>query len=135
MNREEFEALPAVRVPSTTVSVADVHEFWRERTLLYGYTVERDTWHVYVKDGRIHRHVYRLRNGEAQTLYGGGGVSSPAELLVPDKRLYPERCDFQFCKTLLNLGIVLPFTSWGAAGEKSAVEPFHGALLPSVVRA
>ena len=31
---------------------------------------------------------------------------------VADKRLYPERCDFEFCKRLTEKGIRLPFTVW-----------------------
>ena len=31
---------------------------------------------------------------------------------VPDKRLYPERCDYNFCRLLKEKGIHLPFTTW-----------------------
>ena len=31
---------------------------------------------------------------------------------VPDKRLYPEKCDYHFCKLLKEKGIDLPFTTF-----------------------
>lgn len=31
---------------------------------------------------------------------------------VPDKRLYPERCDYNFCLLLKERGVHLPFTTW-----------------------
>jgi hypothetical protein len=34
------------------------------------------------------------------------------EDFVPDKRLYPARCDFEFCCALKRLGIDLPFTNF-----------------------
>lgn len=31
---------------------------------------------------------------------------------IPDKRLYPERCDYAFCKLLKRKGLYLPFTAF-----------------------
>jgi hypothetical protein len=31
---------------------------------------------------------------------------------VPDKRLYPERCEYHFCRMLKEKGVHLPFTTW-----------------------
>ena len=31
---------------------------------------------------------------------------------IPDKRLYPETCDFMFCALLKSAGIYLPFTAF-----------------------
>lgn len=77
-----------------------------DRTLLYGYTCDRNTWHVYLKDEEIHTVMYMDKKDiqEIQVTSNNG--------YIPDKRLYPERCDFEFCSFLKNLGYSLPFTSW-----------------------
>ena len=77
-----------------------------DRTLLYGYTTERDTWHVYIKDREIHT-----------VWYGNGDLITPIKVnvtrnsdYIPNKRLYPDRCDYEFCKLLIDQGEYLSFT-------------------------
>jgi hypothetical protein len=36
-----------------------------------------------------------------------------ARALIPNKRLYPEACDFVFCFELAKREIALPFTTYG----------------------
>ena len=37
---------------------------------------------------------------------------------VPKKRLYPAKCDYEFCRLLKEHGVYLPFTTWEAPAEK-----------------
>ena len=95
------------------------------RTLLYGYNTDRSTFHVYIDptDGLIHvltyvsagrigdeRH-FVLRHTKGTT----GGVSR-SEDYVPNKRLYPESCDLEFCRLLRDADVSLPFTTFDANG-------------------
>ncbi|WP_316207486.1 hypothetical protein [Bradyrhizobium sp. SZCCHNR3118] len=49
-----------------------------------------------------------------------------ASSLVPNKRLYPEACDFDFCMKLAALGVHLPFTTYGSLGDLSGRGQFIG---------
>lgn len=52
-------------------------------------------------------------------------VNSNADYL-PDKRLYPEACDFRFCEMLKKLGYELRFASWN---DERPVSKFYGFTL------
>lgn len=83
----------------------------KNRTLLYGFTCDRDTWHVYLFDMNIY--VCKYAYGENPI-----DIGYICDEFVPDKRLYPARCDFEFCSLLKSRGIYLPFTTYG---EKETV--------------
>ena len=86
-----------------------------DRTLLYGYTCDRDTWHVYLEDGKIYTVVYNAREDDIK-LNIIDVVNN--EDFIPNKRLYPARCDYEFCKLLKERGVHLPFTTWEDVKEK-----------------
>lgn len=48
---------------------------------------------------------------------------------VPDKRLYPEACDFEFCRLLKERGISLPFTVFNS---ERVAKDFYGFTLEDV---
>lgn len=87
-----------------------------DRTLMYGYTLERETFHVYLQGGIIHKVIYTF-SGEV-LLHEYGNVL-PAESLIPDKRAYPERCDLEFCQKLSAAGHSIPFTTY----DESRADP------------
>lgn len=97
-----------------------------DRTLLYGYTTERATWHVYQQGGLLHKVIYIGSNP-------GFEFTEVAEKIdarhpIPNKRLYPEACDFIFCWEVKRRDVHLPFTNFG--GTK--VDPnkqFHGRIM------
>lgn len=93
------------------------------RTLAYGYTSDRATWHLYLnKQRQFVLIVYRLgyeERFEAPEYV----VSYDEELPIRDifsdlsrevqaVRLYPESCDFEFMKKLQYMGVELPFTKF-----------------------
>lgn len=105
MNKQEIEFLKKFAFRQTIISVDDLDDK-SDRTLLYGYISTRHTWHVYLKDGVI-----------TTLMYFGNDDIDVAEIMsnsqfVPDKRLYPTKCDFEFCKLLIAHGEHLPFTTY-----------------------
>lgn len=89
-----------------TYSAEDLNPFFNDRTLLYGYTCDRKTFHVYLKDKEIHTVFYDISYEEKDPnpiKMAEVHVMSNRDY-IPDKRLYPEACDYQFCKLLLASG-------------------------------
>lgn len=108
MNKQEFEALSAIdRAPAVTLPHALTNK--SPRTLLYGYTSDRSTWHVYLDEaGVMHKVVYD--HNKLMRFHISGEI--PDIELAPDKRLYPEACDTEACKLLIKAGCSLPFTTF-----------------------
>ncbi|MCA1379476.1 hypothetical protein I6F34_01405 [Bradyrhizobium sp. BRP05] len=99
-----------------------------DRTLLYGYDCDRATWHIYQKDGELHRVIYRPSDLDSRTKpeVHDHGPALDAETLSPNKRLYPEACDFDFCAKLKALGVHLSFTTYGTLFDRDRRHPFVG---------
>ena len=129
MNRMEYEMLEDIETEKERVICAeDLGSNMRDRTLMYGYTCARDTFHVYLKNGEIHIVIYdddysnrvkkpkNMREVKAESNYD----------FIPDKRLYPECCDYDFCRLLKLKGIHLPFTCWS---ENNEPKDFYGFTL------
>lgn len=82
-------------------------------TLLYGYTSDKESFHVYVENGKIVRVIYKGIPGISAIVVKdiimdtGIRVSS----LIPDKRAYPERTLTTFAMNILDLGYTIPFTT------------------------
>lgn len=121
-----------------------------DKTLLYGYDVERLTWHTYQKDDVLHLVVYTWPMGgnpadievrqvdqeefsdalsspdvkEGKLALHVKNAFLPCEMLVPNKRLYPEACDMAFCQGMLAKGVRLPFTTYN--NKRDLTKRFHG---------
>jgi hypothetical protein len=122
MLKVEYNILSTMAVVAEVpISAADLINK-ADRTLLYGYTCDRSTWHVYLKNGEIHTLRYISVKSTREIL-----VTSNKDY-IPDKRLYPERCDFEFCSFLKNLGYSLPFTTWTEMAAEQQ-EAFYGETL------
>lgn len=133
MNLTEFEtyqnehATPA----KPTISVAEVPG--ADRTLVYGFgrTYDADynehthTVHVYKADGLLHVHRYDRHGTRVEAL---SGTEVPAEVCVPAKRAYPERCDLDFARLLRGRGHALCFTRFDE-GRAAMPGPFHGLMV------
>lgn len=76
-------------------------------TLIYGYDRDQNTWHVFNVDGLIHRFVYD---------YNGKVVRYEAKKswdlrhLIPNKGVYWNASNYNFCHLCLNCDIHIPFT-------------------------
>lgn len=99
----------------------------RERTLVYGYTCSRETFHAYLKDGEIkvivYKHALPLKRSNVREIKVSGNES-----YLPDKRLYPEGCDYEFCERLKQAGLRLLFTSYCEACHEGP-KAFYGHIL------
>ena len=112
MTKTQYEKLNSF---SDELITAETLQSKVDRTLLYGYTCDRRIFHVYLKDEVIHTVTYDLD-------YLEDGTSRPVDMkevsvsynchYVPGKRVYPHKCDFEFCKALLLAGVSIPFTFW-----------------------
>jgi hypothetical protein len=110
MIKEKYEKLDQIK---EKIIVADDLKNRTDRTLLYGYTCARDIWHVYIQNW----HVYIQNNHIYTVIYEYDKEPSLVNInynqdYIPDKRLYPECCDYEFCEILKRLDIHLPFTTW-----------------------
>lgn len=122
---ENLLELRAMRDKPPKVVSAAVLKDKTPRTLIYGYFCDRDTFHLYLDElGRFCRIVYNY-SGQVQS--SDILTTIPVEQTVPDKRVYPEACDLEFCKIiqpLLEYGI--PFTTYNNKRER---QTFHGKLI------
>lgn len=78
-----------------------------DRTLLYGYTCDRYSWHVYIKNKVIHTICYNFDESGLHSI----PICANSNY-IPDKRLYPNCCDYEFCSLLKNCGEHLCFTTF-----------------------
>jgi len=111
MNKKQYNKLSHMDEEASLISVTDLIDR-RDRTLIYGYTLDRYTFHVYLKGGKIHRYIYsEYVNVEGYDEYiCGAGL--PVKSVIPDKRIYPAKSDYEFCKILMKGGEFLSFTTF-----------------------
>ena len=127
MNIKELEMLNTLKESQDRLITAQtLAPVLKDRTLLYGYCCDRSTFHVYLMNGKIHVVVYKNNYTE------GLEKLSPEQMreinvthnsdYIPDKRLYPEFCDYKFCYLLTQLGYDLPFTAWADRNQEATVK-------------
>lgn len=133
MTKAEIKLLDdIIKGKEMPIGILDLIPFVEDRTLLYGYTCQRDTFHVYIKNNQIHAVVYNTDYSQ--------NIPKPMNMreititsnrdYIPDKRLYPEKCDYRFCEMLARRDISLPFTGWTAGVEEKA---FYGFTLEDLL--
>lgn len=131
MSPDEFSTLknaaqdptkPSVGGPAFVEAIGDA-----SKTLLYGYTSDRNTHHVYQDGGQIHLVVYNFHN---EVINQVSDNSLPLATIMTDKRLYAEACDFAFCQELQEGGVRLPFTNYNFSSyQKHQGKAFIGKTL------
>lgn len=118
MNAEEYLSIRCP--PKRKILSADDLVNKTPRTLLFGYTVDRVTWHTYFDGRRIVTVIYDyfvpVRELEVHS----------DEDYVPNKRLYVECCDYEFCKLLQDRNIHMTFTTPNFTREPKV---FYGDIL------
>jgi len=127
MTKDEYTALcrPIPPAPAC-VHVTDLED-QTPRTLLYGYTCERDTFHVYLgQDGLLHKVVYGY---DKLLLVHAQGTCLLMQDCVPDKRVYPHASDMAFCVLLARAGIAVPYTTF----RDDEPQQFYGELRDALV--
>lgn len=130
MTPQQYKKLCAVT--STTLPPLTIKNLRNksERTLLFGYTCERETFHVYIRDGRIYTVRYE----------GWKDNPTPKEVTVktdedyvPDKRVYPTRSDYEFCRLLRTRDVYIAFTNQNQEELKRPLieGKYFGMVLPT----
>lgn len=115
MLKEEFDRLAKAGPAPRRLTGADLANR-TPRTLLYGYTCDNETVHVYLDETAVlHRVVYH-HSGEPVKLVDH---QTEDELVLaeyaPNKRLYPEACDLEFCELLHRQGAYLPLGTFNTS--------------------
>ena len=119
MNVYELQALGLQDEDKNTLITIDYLDDQSERTLLYGYDCDRNTWHTYIKDGEIKTVIYGFNEQPYERFVEYN------HHYVPNKRLYPSACDYEFCKLLKLKGVSLPFTTF----EERTHKQYYGEVL------
>jgi hypothetical protein len=128
MNAEEYATYRQDITESRYGGLGVVNVGDHERTLAYGYTTDRDTWHAYVMDGELHVLVYPYKGAPLGHLHG---PSLDGEVLRPNKRVYPDTVDPLFARLMAEIGFELPFLGNFDFGTPDALRraemgPFKG---------
>ena len=108
MTKHEYNLFQNMQPAEKTISVGELRNK-SDRTLLYGYDTDRNTYHTYLKHGRLN-HVVKTGNKTISSVHDESSL--PLEGLVPNKRLYPERCDLEFCSLLKEKDVAMTFTTF-----------------------
>jgi hypothetical protein len=77
--------------------VSKILAYRGERTLLLGYDCDRNTWHVYLQNGEIHKLVYDHNLRVVSYFHAD---SFACRTLCPDKRAFSESTDYVFAKLI-----------------------------------
>lgn len=124
MNFDELEQLREVRTEPTHIYVDNVPG--ADRTLLYGYTCDRRSFHIFKLSGELHRVIYDHNETVYEHTWGDRLVARDC---IPDKRVYPESTDFIFAKLLKRREVNPTFLPFSAARFESVRDKqFHGFL-------
>jgi|ERR1700691_1635418 len=116
MNVEEFKNLSKKQVKNSDLDFTLGLINLSPRTLIYGKNTNLEIHHLYIVDKRIHLHIYdRVTRGGSyynkfpfKLIFDGKNLN--LDQFLPDLYLYPECCDFEFCKILKDLGLILNFS-------------------------
>lgn len=128
MTPDQLTALREMTARPQTIAAGELRDYWRDRTLAYGYTVDRDTWHCYLRASNIYVVRYtgsdRPRS-DIEILTSGPEVE--AVRCRPNKRVYPESVDFEFARVLAGRGVDLPYATFSDMTlEGRKTRPFWG---------
>jgi hypothetical protein len=125
MNRIEFESLKDAEGLDTRIWAKD----FPEGTLLYGYTRERETFHIYKMGSQIHRLVCHKGEPPGCIIDHQHGEHLPADILSPDKRVYPGRTRLDFVLALKKKDVPVIFTNFNDDEPQVEVGQFVGLVV------
>lgn len=111
MDRAEYLEMLVLKQSLHTVKATELGD---PRTLLFGYNSAKNSFHVYLDGGLVHRLIYTWRE---EILVHCAGAEFDIRDMVPDKRVYPLDTDFEFAKRALAMGVEIPFLPWDPERE------------------
>ncbi|KWU19133.1 hypothetical protein [Burkholderia cenocepacia] len=97
------------------------------RTLIYGATSKRDTFHVYLDEAKIQLVTY---DGDGFLRKYQTELELEAADYEPGKYAYPEACDFEFAALLQQAGVDVNYLAY----QDRAPAVFHGARLSELAQ-
>ena len=106
ITQEQFETFKKEANPEYDGVSSDMIKDKTDRTLLYGYDLDRSTVHVYLLHGEIKIHRYGRDYDDNKVLDSFGFEN------LPSKRVYPESTDSEFLKLLFKQDIWPSFTTY-----------------------
>ena len=113
MTREEYEALQRIMRIDSKIRVTELLDL-TPRMLIYGYDCDRNTFSlslIETPNGGLEFERKLVKYPDTVLEY-----TTTKEInihsCVPNKRIYPDRCDFEFCTLLHNREVYLPFTTF-----------------------
>lgn len=104
MNAEQYAKYKSSANTDPTINILELDP--GDYTLAYGYTLDRDTVHVYTMDGEIHRIIYPYRGEMISYIHG---TAIDARSLRPSKRVYPDTVNEKFAYLMRDAGTDLCF--------------------------
>lgn len=126
MNADQYAELRSFCAGPKVLSASDLDNPDQGRTLLYGYTGDSDTFHVYLKGKLIHVTIYKNHYGRSPDDVRFTASHECLDLNdIPGGHIYPAACDAQFCRLAINNGHGFSFAGFEAREDK----PFHGKLI------
>lgn len=121
MKENEFIKILNIEPPAKELITAKHLKNKEDRTLIYGYDCDRNTFHVYLKDEQIHILKYNSREVFPKL------EAFSNDDYVPNKRVYPEYSDFEFCKLLKEQDIHISFLSYSEPAKEP--NPYFGKII------
>lgn len=110
MTPEEFELYKKFITTVPEEQYVHASDYPLGGTLLYGYTLERQTFHVYVYNEKVVRVIYdSIPHVKVHDLVRDDKL--PVDMLIPTKRAYPERTLLTFAMDIWSKDYTIPFTT------------------------
>lgn len=98
------------------------------RTLIFGYNHDRNTFHLYLEDCKFHLVYYNGNEYIQGSIFTGFDIDPFS--CIPDKRTYPDACDFEFCKLIKSFDVSLNCTTFN---DKRELKQYYGELIEDLV--
>lgn len=115
MNKQQYEGFYLEKL----VTIDELTDK-SNRTLLWGYTFERESYHTYINNGEIITVIYNYDENPRRV------EIQENQNYIPNKRLYPECCDYEFSTLLSSRGCYLSFTTYD---EERCKNKYYGRIL------
>lgn len=127
MNEQQVTFLKQLLETTKTVSVWELKNK-KDRTLIYGYTTDRHTFHLYLKNEKFFVAIY---NHDKTFLSKQTTETLNVEDCFPNKRIYPESCDFEFAILLASKNARPTYLAFNPDRfEKVKDLQYHGETIP-----
>ena len=126
MNLQQTTFLSQYLESTSTVKVCELKNK-SDRTLMYGYTCERNTFHLYIKNETFFCVVY---DHDKNFLSKFSTTAISVNDCFPNKRVYPESCDYEFSMLLASKNARPAYLAFNPEREEKVKNLiFHGEII------